>query len=468
MKRVYLFLFMLSQLAGRAQQAPAVAVPDPIYNEGLSHLNGVKSYDPGKSFQLFSTASASGNAQAMNALGNMFANGIGVTTDAGKAIAWYKKAALTGYAPAWYNLGRVYQDGSIVAQDFVEAAKYFQKGANAGDPNARNKLAYFYYKGLGVPQSYTNAFALYNELAQNGNINACYFLGLCYRNGYGVSADAGLAKEWLMKAAAANDGQAIHELTSEPLPENASVVTPDLQSKMNALETYQEQFGTSSANDMSGIYKGVAVYFDFSRQYVHEIVPLTLEITKMGNLYTGTWTEGDSLSAPIKGSFDNKMFSFDSSSKYTRHNYYSYRAAEPYRFDNAALNIQYYHDSVYLSGYVRFYSIIRKEPGQPMFISLSRTTAGTLIGQDVAGLNLSLSPNPTPDEMRASFTIKNQSKVQLQLFDMNGRPLQQSAPETLPAGSYTYSFFVQGLASGSYLVKINAGGTTQSKIFEKL
>jgi hypothetical protein len=81
---------------------------------------------------------------------------------------------------------------------------------------------------------------------------------------------------------------------------------------------------------------------------------------------------------------------------------------------------------------------------------------------------LSLSPNPTPNEVRAAFTLKNQRNVQLQLFDMNGKLLQQTAPETLPAGSYTHTFLLRGLASGNYLLKINAGGTTQSKIFEKL
>jgi TPR repeat protein len=469
MKKFYLLLITLSYLGVYGQQPAGTPPGLASYNKGIQLLDGSRGYDPAGAFPLLSQSAAAGNVRAMNALGNMYANGMGMSVDADKAIYWYKMAAKAGYANAWYNLGRLYQTGDIVAQDFIAAAGYYQAGANAGDKGSRNWLAYMYYKGLGLPQSYPKAFALYSELAQQNDVNAWYFLGICYRNGYGVAPDADLAKQWLMKAADKKYGQAIHELTAEPLPENASVFTPALQEKVQELQNYHEQFTTAGSSDISGTYKGYAVYYDFSRQFVHEIVPLNLQIDKNGTGYEGVWTEGDSLTARIKASFTDNLFQFDSSSKYTRRNYYSYRDAEPYRFNSAALSIKFFHDSIYLSGDVQFYSILRKEPGQPIFISLSRAMSKTGAGMtSAADFKLALSPNPTQTSLRASFTLPQSGKVQLLIADINGKILQQTAPETLPPGSFQYSMNVQGLAAGTYVLTLNAGSSLQTKTFIKL
>jgi len=469
MKKFYLLLITLSCMGVHGQQPAGIPPGLASYNKGMQALKNSGTYDPAGAFKSFTQSAAEGNPRAMNALGNMYANGMGMPVDAGKALYWYKLAAKAGYSNAYYNLGRLYQTGDIVPQDFAAAAGYYQAGANAGDKGSRNWLAYMYYKGLGLPQSYPKAFALYSELAQQNDVNAWYFLGICYRNGYGVAPDAGLAKQWLMKAADKKYGQAIHELTAEPLPENASVFTPALQEKVQELQNYHEQFTTAGSSDVSGTYQGYAVYYDFSRQFVHEIVPLNLQINKNANGYEGVWTESDTLTARVQASFTNNALQFDSSSKYTRRNYYSYRDAEPYRFNSAALSIKYFHDSIYLSGDVQFYSILRKEPGQPVFISLSRAMSKTGAGMtSAADLKLVLSPNPTQSTVRAGFTLPESGKVQLLIADINGKILQQTVPETLPSGSFQYSMNVEGLAAGTYVLTLRAGNSLQTKTFIKL
>ncbi len=283
--------------------APLSAPGDDLLREGLHYLNGTSAYDPGKAVDPLTRSASIGNSRAMNALGNIAAKGLAGAVDADKAISWYSRAAKAGYTPALFNLGRLYQTGDIVPQDFVRAASYYQAGATAGNKASKNELAYFYYKGLGLQQNYAAAFALYTELAGQGDINAQYFLGLCYRNGYGTAPDQALAKQWLMAAASKKDGQAIHELTAEPVPENASVISDALQNKLTSLKAYQEQFASSAGNDIGGEYEGYAVYYDFSHQYVHEIVPLQLNLQKNGDHYQGTWARRGRAQRPAESDF---------------------------------------------------------------------------------------------------------------------------------------------------------------------
>ncbi len=457
------------QFGLHAQQAGAIqaSTTPASFNEGYMYMTGMgKQQDQARALQVFKQAASQGDSRAMNALGNMYANGIAVAANPDSAVLCYRMAGQHGYASGYANLGRLYQTGTGVTQDFAAAAKYYQQAANLGDDVSKNWLAYLYYKGFGVTQSYSKAFAIYQELAQKGMVNAQYFLGLCYRNGYGTAPDNELAKQWLMKAAAKRDRQSIHELTAEPKPENMSVLTNELQERLASLKNYNEKFEAAATNDIGGTYKGYAVYYDFSHQYAHEIVPLTLTISKKGGRYEGAWTESDTLTAPIKATFNDYNFSFDSSSKYTRRNYYSYEDAEPYLFNSAALSIKYFKDSVFLSGDVQFYSIVRKEPGQPMYISLSRKASDNETA--MRDFRLNLSPNPAVDLVNVVFTIGQSAKLSLQLIGLDGKILQQISPETLPAGSYSFPFSVQGLPAGNYLVKLTTGAITQSKIFVKL
>ncbi len=439
------------------------------FAKGYQYLIGMgRPLDQPKAVGIFKAAAANGDPECLNALGNLYAQGQGVGYNIDSAINCYKMAAQKGYASGYYNLGRLYQQGTVVAQDFVAAANYYKQGAALGHEDCKSWLAYLNYKGIGTPQNYNQAFDLYQELANKGNANAMYFVGICYRNGYGTPANAELAKQWLKKAADGHEAQAVTELYSETLPENKSVVSNALQEKLATLKTYHENVATTAATNISGNYVGQAVYYDFSGKYVQEIVPLKLTLEQNTDGYKGTWVEGDSLAAPIGAKFYNNQFVFDSACRYTRHNRYSFGTPEAYRFNNASLGIKYLADSMYLAGDVQFYSLGRREPGQPMYISVSKKIEDN--GQQwYANLPITVSPNPATSVVNASFTLGQGCKVTLQITTMEGRPLPNTAAtKTLPAGSYNYPFNVEGLAAGSYIITIDGGNTKGSKIFIKL
>jgi 5-hydroxyisourate hydrolase-like protein (transthyretin family) len=157
---------------------------------------------------------------------------------------------------------------------------------------------------------------------------------------------------------------------------------------------------------------------------------------------------------------------FDTSSQYSRCNYYSYRDIEKYQFRTAQLGIKYLNDSMYLSGNVRFYSLSRHEPGQPMYVVLANAVGNTrLLIHDI-----SLSPNPATNVVKATFTLDRTEKIKMQITDANGKITAAKAEEVLlPAGTYTYPVNVQQLSAGSYVLSIFAGDdAVQSKLFIKL
>jgi TPR repeat protein len=464
-------VLLLWQSAVLAQQTASKTPSQEIYDEACSYLYGFgRSYDPPKAVQLFRKSAEMGFAPAFNALGNLYMKGeAGIEKNVQTAVSYYKRAGEAGYTPAYQNLATLYRNGSEVPQDFRLSAQYSKAGAEKGNAACKNLLAYYYFKGFGVQQSYEKAFQLYHELAQKGLANAQYFLGLCYRNGYGTQANEEEAKSWLMKAAAQADFQATHELTAEPAPENSSVYNPALQQQVARMKSYQERLIASPGNDISGTYQGFAVYYDFSGQFVHQVVPLTLSLKKTNGSYQGTWTEQDTLTASIKGDFSGRGFQFDPASQYTRHNYYSYRSAEKYQFQLARLNVNFIGDSVCLAGDMQFYSMDRKEPGQPMYIMLRRKVEveGLASGSD---LKLSVTPNPATSEVKATFTLPKATKVNLDIMSMDGKPvLKQAGDAVLPAGTYSVPVNVQQLVNGSYTLRITtATGDVQTKIFIKL
>jgi hypothetical protein len=416
---------------------------------------------------LFRQAAEQGDAAAMNALGNLYANGdAGLTKDAGTAIDYYQRAGQAGYSTSYYNLAKLYKDDQLVPQDFSKSARYSETGATLGNANCKNLLAYYYFKGFGVQQNYARAFNLYRELAQSGDANAQYFLGLCYRNGYGTTANLAEAKRWLQTASQNGEGQARHELSAEPKPENSNLHNPGLQLQVDKLKNYQENVIASENNNISGTYQGFAVYYDFSGRFVHNVVPLTLTLSKTTDGYTGIWKE-EGNDVAVKGSFRSNNFAFDGSSQYTRRNYYSYRDEERYQFKAAKLSVKYIQDSFYLTGDMQFYSLDRKEPGQPMYITLGRKITDGETG--TGNFKLAVTPNPAVAEIRATFTVTNTCKVSFNIVDMNGRTIAtQNNQPLLPPGTYTVPVRVQHLANGNYTLRMTTStGAVLNKQFIK-
>ena len=442
---------------------------------GYHALQGIsEKVDSTAAVAFFRISASKGYGQAMKFLGSLQLYGrAGMEQNTDSAYYWLNAALAANCYTAYFDLGHIYQEGIYAQQDFKKAAEYYRKGADYGVPLCKDFLGYLYYKGLGVQQSYDSAVALYRPLAVKGTPHAQYFMGLLQRNGYGLPANQDSAKYWLKKSAAQNYKPAIHELLAEPLPENRTLVNAELIPQLKKLQKYTENFKAADTNDISGHYSGYAVYQDFSRTGINRIVQLTVDLQKKGEDYVGSWTEfgpKEKNTTKVKARFQDNTLIFDSSTQYIRRDQYSYGSPDRYRFEKAKLSIQYFNDSIHFTGDMQFYSLRRREPGQPIFIALGRPnennndyTQITKTGLKSNTPTLLLYPNPAKSYINASFTIKKNEKIKLSIMDMTGRTLQTKNSSSLPAGSYTYTFNLQNIVPGAYLLQIitSSGKTAQ-------
>ncbi len=111
-------------------------------------------------------------ALAMNEIGYMYQEGMGVEQDYAKALEWLEKAADFGNSSAMNNIGYSYYYGVGVEQDYAKALEWFEKAADLRNSSAMDWIGSIYREGLGVEQDYTKALEWYEKAADLGNSNA--------------------------------------------------------------------------------------------------------------------------------------------------------------------------------------------------------------------------------------------------------------------------------------------------------
>ena len=90
---------------------------------------------------LFEVYARSGNAEAEELIGVMYALGLGVDRDDERAFDWYLRASLKGHPGAQSGLGWYYEVGrGIPAPDMVRAYLWYALSAIGGDPDALDSL----------------------------------------------------------------------------------------------------------------------------------------------------------------------------------------------------------------------------------------------------------------------------------------------------------------------------------------
>ena len=83
----------------------------------------------------------SGNADAEELIGVMYAMGLGVERDDERAFDWYLRSSLKGHPGAQSGLGWYYELGrGLPAPDLVRAYLWYALSAIGGDPDALDSL----------------------------------------------------------------------------------------------------------------------------------------------------------------------------------------------------------------------------------------------------------------------------------------------------------------------------------------
>ena len=94
-----------------------------------------------EAYQALWPAARSGNADAEELIGVMYAMGLGVPRDDQRAFEWYLRSAMKGHPGAQSGVGWYYEVGrGMPAPDLVRAYMWYTLSAIGGDPDAAISL----------------------------------------------------------------------------------------------------------------------------------------------------------------------------------------------------------------------------------------------------------------------------------------------------------------------------------------
>ena len=153
----------------------------------LYGVNGVET-DYEKSAKYYAMAAEQDNPIALNNLGSLYFNGIGVSKDIRTALGLFQKSADLGNENAALNLAFIYLSGGKKDAERNRRAVDLLQKAQAKSHIAQFMLGYAYYQGFVVPQNYEKAFALIKKAAsaESQIDEAQLLLAQMYQEGFGT------------------------------------------------------------------------------------------------------------------------------------------------------------------------------------------------------------------------------------------------------------------------------------------
>ena len=185
----------------------------PLYKEYVDYDKGIK---------YLNLAAEKDELLAIDHLGFLYLNGLGVEKNPRKAIELYQKAADQGLIKSALKLGEIYLFAENVERDYVKAYKYLRRIEDASsdeeDPmltSAITSLGMLYFYGWGTPSDRFRAVSLFSKAVSRGGQSSNegnYYMGLAYYNGYGVDKDVAKAMSFFEKSAELKDSKAIKTL----------------------------------------------------------------------------------------------------------------------------------------------------------------------------------------------------------------------------------------------------------------
>jgi TPR repeat protein len=147
---------------------------------------------------------AQGDANAQLSLAYRYRDGKGVKKDYAEAMRWGHLAADRGDAQAMDFVGWMFFQGLGVARHPEIAAGYFKAAAGQSAQAAWN-LGQCYFGAQGVEQDVLRALRTWKKAAEMGHGRAASTAAMVYLAGEGVAADAAEARQLAERAAALND-----------------------------------------------------------------------------------------------------------------------------------------------------------------------------------------------------------------------------------------------------------------------
>ncbi|CAI2768200.1 T9SS type A sorting domain-containing protein [Flavobacterium collinsii] len=467
----------------------------------LQLIAGSKQYNPKAALVIFERQASEGNAEAMNGLGLIYSQGLGVAVNESLSLEWFQKAAQNGYPKAYYNLAMHFKNGIGVAKDEVKALDYFEKavntgytyayfswgqmiskglgspqnyalamhiwkqGADLGIQDCIYGLGYLHYKGFGTEQDYQKAFILFQLAADKGGSAGMYMLGICYRNGYGINIDNQKARYWLTQSAALGYKNAAIEL-GQAQPENA--MPNQINTQSVALETintlnegtapkkFQKVNQKAIQGDISGIYTGYLIRYDWSGQNIISKTPLEVTLNKKGEILEGEWKEKEGDQAHFQANITPEALIFKNS-KIDRIEHFSNNTPKTYEFKQAKLQYLQKDDMVYIAGNIQLYDLKEHEIEKPIYVSLQRNASFEDTGGKQIISQVIIYPNPvTANSFNLSYELTEPTDISIEIYSFTGFLVSEQKLKTIQEGLQQQNIQFNG-PSGNYILNLHYG-----------
>jgi hypothetical protein len=352
-----------------------------------------------------------------------------------------------GNGKAAYNLALMWKTGQGGEQSFEKAFEYAQASLKLGNERAYYMLGYLYYKGFGTEQNYPKAVEMFTKGAELKQASSTYFLGLCYLGGYGAEKDIVKGKEQIKQAANWGNDHAVEFIVQE---RNKKYEQPhEYQPK------YRQIQNSADTAVLQGIWQGEILRYDYGKQQVKEICPLTLQLSvdENGDL-SGYWVQSDSISMTVQAHKTDSFWQLQDM-RYLQ-NWDRTWDLQTLRF---AAETDSKGDTI-LYGYLEQFSPQTVEPSSPLVIELRRGQTNPEKNKPEAEkastLNtINVYPNPFERDIELHIILQQAQKATVQVFDLSGKIFYTETCD-LAKGSQTKKISLETLPVGAYAVSLKS------------
>ncbi len=148
----------------------------------LDNHESVNRLEQEKAFNILAKASTAKSPAVLNALGQCYEEGIGITPDHKYAFRCYQSAVDQQSEEGYYHLGRCYEEGIGVKKDPQMSMRFYGIAAESIS-DAQNKMGEFYQQGVHIRKDIAIAYELFQEAASANNLPAQYNLAKLYLTG---------------------------------------------------------------------------------------------------------------------------------------------------------------------------------------------------------------------------------------------------------------------------------------------
>lgn len=380
--------------------------------------------DYAKAKIMYEALVAQNDTRAMNKLGVMYKNGLGVNQNNDSARYYFELASDLNNPKALFNLGLLYKNGDGVTQDFSKAFECFEKSLKYGNKASLYSLGYFYYKGLAVEQDYSKALE-YFEKGSDVNIPACiYMKGFCYLKGYGTPQDTIIGKQLIVKAAQKGYEHAIDFITENRIEDalnEANMKTPT-SLEIDSLipkKIHRGRFKDKlNEKTIEGLWVGKLIVYDWSGKKIESEKKLELSLIASENVIQGLWIQDDTTSIELQAIKNDSLWLFVNS-KFEKVN------SRSWKINKGAFEIEEKGNATYLKGNIEQFNLNIKEPSKPAYMVLKKTKnrSAEIYSEDIYERveKLIVYPNPFNQEITVKLQITDEQDGRFEVFDNQGK-----------------------------------------------